>query len=339
MRIKLPFATRAVLATCAAALLGACRREAQPAANTAWQAMGTIASLSIPAPSAADLPARRAIVESRWNELEDSLSIFRESSDISRVNAAAGDGSPVEVGADARRALAASLEIAEASGGAFDPTVGPLMHAWGFRGGDAPTEPPSPETLASARALVGWTNVVATGSTARLALAGMRLDLGGSAKGFAVDEAYDALRASGATDFLVNLGGNIRACGTPAPGRDGWRIGVRDPINQGWTLGTITLRDGEAVATSGDYERFVTIGGVRYSHIMDSRTGWPATGVAGVTVRAPSACLADCLSTALFVLGPDAGRALLARYPGCEALWVLSEFPFERIATESFGLE
>ena len=204
------------------------------------------------------------------------MSIFDDGSDISRINAVAGNGEFVEIGDDARRALEAALCISEISEGAFDPTVGPLMHAWGFRKGMVPEAPPSDEALSAARALVGWTNVIAGAEGARLALPGMRLDLGGSAKGFAVDEAFDALRASGATNFLVNLGGNIRASGAPSAERSGWRIGVRDPINPDQTICAIELRDGEAVATSGDYERFVTIAGMRYSHIMDPRTGWPA---------------------------------------------------------------
>lgn len=299
--------------------------------------MGTIASLSVPAAEKDGLAARREIVAGRFSELEGALTIFREGSDIARVNASAGE--PVRIGGDAMRALSAALAMAEASDGAFDPTVGPLMATWGFRGGAPLSEPPPEETLAAARALVGWTNVVANGDTAALASPGMRLDLSGSAKGFAVDEAFDALRAAGATNFLVNLGGNIRVSGVPARGRETWRIAVRDPIRPGRPLGTIMLRDGEAVATSGDYERFVVIGGIRYAHIMDARTGWPSRGVAGVTVRAPAAGLADCLSTALFVMGPEDGRGLLAKYPGCEAIWISSEPPFARSATDGFGME
>ncbi|MGI6495682.1 MAG: FAD:protein FMN transferase [Kiritimatiellia bacterium] len=301
--------------------------------------MGTIASVSLPAAEEGRLAARRAAVRDRWDELERELSLFREGSDLWRLNEAAGEGD-VPIGPDTRRALRDALAMAEASGGAFDPTVGPLMAIWGFRGGAPLENPPDGEALASVRMLVGWTNVVLGAGSARLAKPGMRLDLGGIAKGFAVDEAWDLLRAQGAEDFLLNLGGNIRVRGVPGPGRTGWRLGVRDPIRPDAILGTIELRDGEAVATSGDYERFVQIGGVRYGHILDARTGRPVRGVAGVTVRAPSACLADGLSTALFVLGPDAGRKLLAeRHPECEALWVPSEPPHRPVATPGFGLQ
>lgn len=320
----------------ALALFAGCARKAPPPVVATWTAMGTIASLSVPASEADSLAARRDIVESRWRELERSLSIFDDESDISRINAAAGDGAFVAVGGDAMRALNAALAIARSSGGAFDPTVGPLMRAWGFRGGESLEAPPSGEELLQARALVGWTNIAVRANGARLALHGMRLDLGGSAKGFAVDEAFDALRASGATNFLVNLGGNIRASGAPSAGRSGWRVGVRDPINPGKTACAIGLRDGEAVATSGDYERFVTIAGVRHSHIIDPRTGWPARGVAGVTVRAPSAGCADCLSTALFVLGPVDGRGLVAGQADVAALWIMSDPPHERIEAGGF---
>lgn len=327
-----------ILSACLALLAFAtgCARKELPPVSATWTAMGTIASISVPADEADEIAARRKIVETRWDELESALSIFNGESDISRINAAAGNGEFVTIGIDARRALDAALAISEASDGAFDPTVGPLMHVWGFRRETDPETPPTDETLGAARALVGWTNVLLNASGARLAHAGMRLDLGGSAKGFAIDEAFDALRAAGATNFLVNLGGNIRASGAPSKKRRGWRVGVRDPVKQTQTICAIELGDGEAVATSGDYERFVTIAGERYSHIMDARTGWPARGVAGVTVRVSSAGLADCLSTALFVLGPDEGRKLCARFDGVDALWVESDPPHERTETSGF---
>lgn len=143
-------------------------------------------------------------------------------------------------------------------------------------------------------------------------------DLGAIAKGFSVDAAYDAVtNRFGARDLLIDLGGNLRAVG------GAWRTGVRDPFGRGFAA-TFTLAPGEAVATSGNYERFVTrADGRRISHILDPRTGEPAAGVAGVTVVAPSAMLADGLSTALFVLGPARGADFLRRHhPGAAALWI-----------------
>ena len=141
------------------------------------------------------------------------------------------------------------------------------------------------------------------------------MDLGAVAKGFAVDRAWEAL--GGKIDLLLDLGGNLRAFG------GNWRTGVRNPFEQDKLAAAFDLRPGEAVATSGNYERFVERDGVRYSHILDARTGKPTTGIAGVTVVAASAMLADGLSTTLFVLGPEAGMEFLERhYPGTAALWI-----------------
>ena len=141
------------------------------------------------------------------------------------------------------------------------------------------------------------------------------VDLGAVAKGFAVDRAWEAL--GGKLDLLLDLGGNLRAFG------GNWRTGVRNPFDSDKLAAAFDLRPGEAVATSGNYERFVERDGVRYSHILDARTGKPTTGIAGVTVVAASAMLADGLSTTLFVLGPEAGMDFLERhYPGTAALWI-----------------
>jgi thiamine biosynthesis lipoprotein len=125
----------------------------------------------------------------------------------------------------------------------------------------------------------------------------------------------------GAKDFVVNLAGNMRCYGKPEAGRS-WRVGVRDPFHAGAVIGMIELGEGMAVATSGNYERFVEIEGKRYSHIVDPRTGWPVTGMAGVTVVAPSAAAADALSTAFFVLGPEEGNKVLGLFTNCAALFV-----------------
>ena len=172
----------------------------------------------------------------------------------------------------------------------------------------------------------------------RLAQAGMRLDLGGIAKGYAVDVAYDRLRAMGRRDFLVDLGGNLRAQGESAPRRGGWRTGVRNPFQAAGIVGMILLTNGESVATSGNYERFVEMDGHHYAHIMDPRSGRPAEGVAGVTVLAPSGLQCDGLSATLFILGPWEGQKFLTLHrPGCEALWIPDTQPLRLVATSGFA--
>jgi thiamine biosynthesis lipoprotein len=229
--------------------------------------------------------------------------------------------------------------MARESGGAFDPTVAPLMRLWGFRGGVTTAARPAPAALGGALARVDWRQVtlVVTGTpphaTVRLARTGMELDLGGIAKGYAVDQAYEALQREGCPDFLVNLAGNMRGRGAPAVGRRGWRIGIRNPLQAGTWLGTLTLEDGEALATSGNYERFVVIEGERVPHIIDPRDGQPARGLIAVTVLAGSALEADALSTALFVLGAAGRHAVLRAHPGCGAVYLTDTRPPRLLVT------
>ncbi len=317
-------------------LASACRRPAPPPVESAGPTMGTVATVSVPAAAAAALPDQRAEVAQCFAELEQTLSIFRPDSDLARLNAAAG-GEPLTVGTDTLSVLSSALRAADASGGAFDPTVGPLMAVWGFRGTNRLVAPPGSELLAEARARVGWTNIVMHGAEVGLRRTGMRLDLGGIAKGYAVDVAWNRLRAAGVTNFTVNLGGNLRCGGQAAPDRPGWRVGVRNPFDTSQVVGLLVLQDGEAVATSGNYERFVTLAGRRYAHIIDPRSGRPVEGMAGVTVLAPTALDADALSTSLFVLGPQAGLRLLREYPGCEVVWIPDAQPARLLATPGFA--
>ncbi|MDD5706155.1 MAG: FAD:protein FMN transferase [Kiritimatiellae bacterium] len=307
-----------------------------PAVESHWPVMSTVAALKLPAERVSELAARRDLVADTFATVESQMSLFRADSDLARLNAAAGR-SAVELGEATAEVVDYALRVARESGGAFDPTVGPLMRLWGFGGGAVPAGPPDAAAVAEVRERIGWTNVwlepLGTGTfssgvrRAHVRLAGARLDLGGIAKGYAVDLAHERLRQAGCADFLIDLAGNMRAHGRPASRRRDWRVGVRNPFETTANVGVLTLRDGEALATSGNYERFVTIGGRRYAHIMDPRTGQPATGLVSVTVLAGSAMEADALSTALFVLGPEEGRALLAQHPGCEALFITDATP------------
>jgi thiamine biosynthesis lipoprotein len=221
--------------------------------------------------------------------------------------------------------MAASRQCHDASGGAFNPAVGPLVEAWGFfRGGAAHDFPPSETAIAEALALCDFAQVELHGNGAtRLNREGMRLDFGAIAKGYAVDVAFERLLAAGHSNLIVNLGGNMR-CEGERPGGGLWRVAVRDPRGglDGEAMGMLRLGGGLAVATSGDYEQFFELDGRRYSHIMDPRTGRPVAGMAQVTVVARTAAEADALSTACFVLGAEAGAALLAKHPGSGAMFV-----------------
>jgi thiamine biosynthesis lipoprotein len=201
------------------------------------------------------------------------------------------------------RVLDAALEVWHDSEGAFDVTVEPLVRAWGFLGG--PRRVPSQAELDSAFTRVGAQRLDFDpgARSLRFGRRGMKIDLGGIAKGYAVDVAAARLAELGVRDALVDLSGNMAALGRPAHAGP-WRIGIRDPHDRMPYLARLAFHSGEAISTSGKYEQFVAADGKTYGHIMDPRTGRPADGLIAVTVCAPSAMLADAWSTALFVLGP-----------------------------------
>ncbi|MBT3296524.1 MAG: FAD:protein FMN transferase [Verrucomicrobia bacterium] len=289
--------------------------------------MGTFASLTVSAPTAASLPANATLTRDTFEALNQSLSTYIASSDISRLNAAAGQD-PIPVSPDTTAMLALATRFSDLSGGAFDVTVLPLMQLWGFRNGQPPTALPDPVAVAATLPLVNYQSVEQGGGSAGLAQAGMQIDLGGIAKGYAVDRAFDLLQRTGQHNLLINLGGNMRALGRPEPSRP-WRVGVRNPFNRSELLGTIDLPNGYAVATSGNYEKFVELDGTRYAHIMDPRNGRPVQGIAAVTILAPTAVAADALSTALFVVGLDGAPTILAHVPNTHALIVPDRHPIQ----------
>ena len=259
------------------------------------------------------------VVAATFDSVEVRLSSWRDDSEVGRLNAAPADTVlPVSLW------LSECLRVGEAlhrgSGGAFDLTAYPLMRLWGFRGGEGRL--PSQAEVDSARALMDRYVFDAANRTIVKQDARCRFDLGGIAKGFAVDRAVANLKELGISAALIDLGGNLYALGKPQ-GRDAWTIGVRDPRDRDRLLATFSTWH-RAVASSGSYERFVEIDGRRYGHIMNPATGRPAEGLLGTTVIHPSATLCDGLSTTLFVAGPDeAVRLLRETYRDVEAILVL----------------
>ncbi|MFO7534812.1 MAG: FAD:protein FMN transferase [Kiritimatiellia bacterium] len=312
-------------------LFAGCGSESGKPVTVSFMGMGTLGSLVVPPADAARAPEMLAQASTLVGELENKLSLFKPESDLSRLHAQAGEA--VEVSPDTLAVVTMSLQASRNTGGAFDLTVGPLMTLWGFRGSNAAHRVPTEAERRAVMESVGYEHVSVSGRTVRLDGPGIRLDAGGIGKGYAVDRCWEALKRSGHGRFLMNLGGNMRAAGRPAGNRP-WTVGVRHPFQADAILGKMRLEDGMAVATSGHYERFVTLDGVRYAHIMDPRTGLPVRGMAGVTVVASTAAEADVLSTALFILGPEMGMALLAQMGSrAEALFVPDRQPLEIQAT------
>jgi thiamine biosynthesis lipoprotein len=303
-------------------------------AEKSWSVMGTFAAVSIPAGEKEHLEDYAGTCRGVLGELENTLSVFKPDSEISRLNRAAGQA-PIEVSGSTRTMLELSLKYAGVSEGCFDVTVNPLVRLWGFGKKGVPARLPDEETIQSVLSNVGYRHLVLSDSTVYLDRAGMSVDLGGIAKGYAVDMCYDRLVESGAGDMIINLGGNIRCRGVPGSGR-AWIIGVRNPFDSDVLVGRIHLPSGMATATSGNYERFVEIEGRTYAHIIDPRSGLPVSGMAGVTVVSPTAVEADAMSTALFVCGVEDGGKVLGGVPGTEALWIPDSQPVRVFVTRGF---
>ncbi|MCS6977532.1 MAG: FAD:protein FMN transferase [Gemmatales bacterium] len=259
----------------------------------------------------------------RIAELDARLSDYREDSELMRLCQQAG-GSPVAVSEDLFRVLKAAQEMARLSGGAFDVTIGPLSRLW--RRSRRQKELPTPRRLEEARALVGFEKLILDeqARTVRLSKPGMLLDLGGIAKGFAADEAQRVLRGHGIVSALVAAGGDI-VLSDPPPDAPAWRIGIAPLDDPNRPPSRFLWLKNAAVSTSGDAEQFVEINGVRYSHILDPKTGLGLTGRQSVTVVAPNGMTSDSLATAVSVLRPEEGLKLVEQIAGAAALIVVRE--------------
>ncbi len=229
--------------------------------------------------------------------LNSQYSTYIDSSLTSRVNRRAPR--PVEVTTEFVRLLNQAKKLYRLTDQQFDLTVGPLVELWGFY--RQKKHFPQKSKIEEARARVGLNKVHVNQQSVRLKKPGMKLDFGALVKGYAVDRAAQILREHGCENFLINLGGNIRAEGVNTKGNP-WKIGLRDPRSPSTTNGEIQLRQG-AVATSGDYEQMFIHNGKRYSHIINPQTGYPVQARAAVTVIARNALTADLYSTALFLTG------------------------------------
>lgn len=287
--------------------------------------MGTIATVTLGADYAGHTEAIIQQIRAIFDRLENEMSAYRPDSAISRLSRKAG-AEPVTVSEDAFRVLQLGRHFGDITAGTFDTTASPLVSLWGFNGAPVPTTLPSDRSIRETLKLVDYRRMVLHDGTAFLPIKGMAVDVGGIAKGYAVDRAYDYCLRVGIRDFLIDFSGNLRAAGRPSPS-ESWQIGLRDPFDRSRILGKLALPSGLAVATSGSYERFVEIAGARFSHVIDPRTGYPVTGTASVTVLCPDAVTADALSTAFFVVGLKGAREILKNAPSVELLLAPDRYP------------
>ena len=283
--------------------------------------LGTVCRITI-----YDNPTHEAFADSfaRIADIEARMSLHLDTSEIAAVNASAGKG-PVQVSEDTFRVVERSLEAAALSGGAFDPTVGPLVTAWDI-GGDNPRKPPQSE-IDRLLPLIGYDRVVLNEEqlTIELLDAGMMLDLGGIAKGYAADEAAKVLLSHGVQKAIINLGGNVLTMGTRVDDTP-WRIGIQNPDEERGGHVMIVGLEEKALVTSGPYERFLELDGVVYHHILDTKTGYPVlTEITSASIITSESFMADALSTAIYSLGLEKGKAMIEAMEGVEAVFMYDD--------------
>jgi thiamine biosynthesis lipoprotein len=306
----------------AAASLGLAACAAQPPVSgetlISGETMGSAWTVKLAGALPASAEALREGVQARFETVNLALSTYRTDSALSRFNAA-GTGEWMIIDAELAEVLAYALSLAEASGGAYDVTVGPLVNLWGFGPDPATREVPPAAAIAAARALVDWRRVEVdlTNHRARKP-PGMRVDLSSLGKGRGVDRVAQYLDEQGITNYLIDLSGKLRARGHNAHG-ESWRIAVERPAADVSSSAPaiepaiVSLHD-ESIATAGDYRRFFESGGRHYSHIIDPRTGFPVDHTTVSATAMARGCMeADALATVMMVMPPAEAMALAER--------------------------
>ena len=305
--------------------------------RTSRQVMGTLASIEAVGRPGQEAQLREAVgrAYAAIDAVETRMSHYRQDSVVGRINRQAAV-EPVPVDEWTWQVLTESRRYWKLSGGAFDPTCGPLIEMWKRCG--AENRLPTGKEVAATQALTGFDKadlLAGPPPAIRFTRSGMRIDLGGIAKGYAIDLAVGELRGAGCLGGLVDIGGDIRAFGRPSDDLH-WQIAVQNPFGQG-TMLVLSVNDA-AVCTSGNYRRFAEIQGHRYSHIIDPRTGWPAEVTPSVTIIGPETTGTDALATAVSVLGAKEGMDLVARQSGYEAMIVVGRAEsFQRIESGGFA--
>ncbi len=296
-------ATRRVTLLLLATLwLTACSREPVIRQDN-YLAYGTPVTVLVAGGEAAKVEAAFAAIRADFAALHDSWHAWKKGGLLAEINAAIAAGQPIPISAEAWSVLERSRTLANASGHRFEPAIGKLITLWGFHGESFAGPPPAAEAIARLiRAKPQMSDVLYRDGMLHSHNPDVRIDLGGIAKGYAIDRAVTVLRAQGIDNAIVNTGGDLRAFGRH--GDRAWSIGVRDPRPQQAPIARIEIDGDESVFTSGDYERMFEHAGQRYHHILDPQTGWPARGLRSVSVIHSDAMTADAAATALLVAGP-----------------------------------
>ena len=287
----------------------ACGEPEKAAYQEQGYVFGTLVEVSI---YGAEEPVARAAAASVMGEFQRLHQLLHawQPSPLSELNAALAQGKSMAVPEELVRLLQDAAALSAQSGGLFNPAIGGLIQRWGFQSDEFKPELPDPAAIAAlVKAAPQMSDLHFDGLRVSSANPALRLDLGGYAKGYALDRAAELLRAQGIRNALINIGGNVLALGQH--GERAWRVGIRNP-REALPVATVELRDGEAIGTSGDYQRYFEVGGQRYCHLIDPRSGYPATGVQAVTILthgARAGVLSDASSKPLFMNGVAGWRA------------------------------
>lgn len=260
----------------------------------------------------------------RIKEIEDTVSINKKGTELDKVNDNAGI-QPIKVSKDTYEIVEKGLKYSELSEGAFDITIGPIVKLWSI--GLPEAKVPTEEEINNTIPLVDYNNVVLNDADESIYLKekGMKIDLGGIAKGYAADEVVKVLKSDGVENAIVDLGGNLYTLGSKISGEP-WNIGVQNPFDsRGEIIGIIKATD-ETIVTSGIYERFIEKDGIKYHHILSPTTGYPYdTNIAGVSIVTENSIDADALSTSVFAKGLEEGMEFVEKMEGVEAIFVTKE--------------
>lgn len=317
--------------------LSGCNRNLAPL-ELRGQTMGTYYQVKI---IGADPNQRiefdQAVVE-QLEVVNQLMSNWVATSDVNRFNKNISE-EPVQVNVHTANVVAKALEIADATKGAFDPTLGPLIELWGF-GTRKNDEVPDPEALKAVMERIGYQKIQLDGNSLSKTQPELTMNLSSLAKGYAVDLVYDMLKEKGFTSFMVNVGGEVRVHGVNAAQRP-WQMAIEGPDpNRVNTIFRISSLRNVAMATSGDYRNFFRYEGKRYSHLLDPRTGWPIEArITAVSVIAKDCMTADALATALCIMSPEEGLSLIESMPNVECMLILRDEGDRLTELVSSGME
>ncbi len=254
--------------------------------------------------------------------IEKLISSWDENSQTSEINRNAGIR-PVKVDVELFDLIERAISISKLTDGAFDISYASMDRIWKFDG--SMKVMPSAEDIAASVSKVGFQNIILdkTNSTVFLKLEGMKIGFGAIGKGYAADKAKDLLITKGASSGIINASGDMNIWGKQPNGKE-WKVAITNPMDRNKVFALLPITNG-AVVTSGNYEKYVTLNGKKYSHIIDPRTGYPSTGIISVTVFAPKAELADALATSVFVMGKEVGLDRINQLPKIECIIIDDE--------------